>query len=83
MRTTKTRNAHVGDAILNMEDNTNPAGRCGRQTGAYMGVVDGSTPYGDIIGAGPEADFPHAPDGRCRLQSPFAVDQRVHQRRIG
>ncbi len=27
----------------------------------YMGVLDGSTPYGDILGAGPVADFKNPP----------------------
>ncbi|MGA2224009.1 MAG: TIGR03768 family metallophosphoesterase [Syntrophobacteraceae bacterium] len=31
------------------------------ERGYYMGVVDGSTPYGDIIGAGPEGNFPKPP----------------------
>jgi metallophosphoesterase (TIGR03768 family) len=57
----KTRNAHVGSAILNMEDTLqfSPATLAG--TGAYMGVIDGSTPYGDLWGGGPEADFKRPP----------------------
>ena len=31
------------------------------ETGVYMGVVDGSTPYGNVIGAGPEKNFPVPP----------------------
>jgi len=31
------------------------------QRGYYMGVVDGSTPYGDIINAGPEGNYPKPP----------------------
>jgi metallophosphoesterase (TIGR03768 family) len=31
------------------------------KTEAYMGVVDGSTPYGDVIKAGPEGNFPVPP----------------------
>lgn len=57
----KTRQAHVGSTILNMENNPNPSGGGIYRTGAYMGVVDGSTPYGDIIGAGPEEWFPTPP----------------------
>ena len=56
---TKTRNAHIGSAILNIEDN--PTKSVIDSTGAYMGVVDGSTIYGDIYGAGPEADFTTPP----------------------
>jgi hypothetical protein len=44
---TKTRNAHIGSAILNIEDN--PTKSVIDSTGAYMGVVDGTTIYGDII----------------------------------
>jgi hypothetical protein len=44
-----------------MEDNTNPAADAVDNTGAYMGVLDGSTVYGDLTGAGPEADFPVPP----------------------
>ena len=56
---TKTRNAHIGRSILNIEDN--PGHPLLDSTGAYMGVVDGSTMYGNIIGAGPEADFHKVP----------------------
>jgi metallophosphoesterase (TIGR03768 family) len=52
--------AHVADTILNMENNFNDW-HAVNGTGFYMGVVDGSTPYGDIIGAGPEANFPIPP----------------------
>lgn len=56
----KTRKAHVSDTILNMEDNTNPAADAVDGYGAYMGVINGATPYGDLWGAGPVADF-HTP----------------------
>ncbi len=56
---TKTRDAHIGGNILNIEAS------CGRpnldSTGDYMGVVDGSTIYGDIIGDGPAGDFSTPP----------------------
>jgi hypothetical protein len=48
---------HVGDSILNMSDSPDPASDGINGSGFYMGVVDGSTPYGDIIGAGPENSF--------------------------
>jgi metallophosphoesterase (TIGR03768 family) len=57
----KTRSAHVGSTILNMSPEANPAAGGVDSTGAYMGVVDGSTPYGDIVGSGPEAYFPTPP----------------------
>lgn len=57
----KTRQAHIGNTILNMKDDTDPASGAVNLTGTYMGVVDGSTPYGDIVGAGPEANFPTPP----------------------
>jgi metallophosphoesterase (TIGR03768 family) len=56
---TKTMNAHVGDTIINMALGGSQAAVDG--TGYYMGVVDGSTPYGTIIGAGSEAYFPSPP----------------------
>jgi metallophosphoesterase (TIGR03768 family) len=52
--------AHVGNTILNEGIDPNPITAL-NETGFYMGVVDGSTPYGDIIKAGPEADFPNPP----------------------
>ena len=52
--------AHVGSTILNM--GTDPSAPVAlNKTGFYMGVVDGTTPYGDIIGAGPEAAFAITP----------------------
>jgi metallophosphoesterase (TIGR03768 family) len=57
---TKTQSAHVGGTILNMGDN--PASPTAvDDTGYYMGVVDGTTVYGNIYGAGPEAEFPTPP----------------------
>jgi metallophosphoesterase (TIGR03768 family) len=38
----------VGDVLLNPRNMSNPD--------YYMGVLDGSTPYGDIVGAGPVGD---------------------------
>ncbi len=58
---TKLRNAHVGDTILNISDDGEPPPEAIQQKGAYMGVLDGSTAYGDIWGAGPEADFDTPP----------------------
>jgi metallophosphoesterase (TIGR03768 family) len=58
---TKTQNAHVGDTILNISDEGAPPPEAIQQKGAYMGVLDGRTPYGDLAGAGPEADFPNPP----------------------
>jgi metallophosphoesterase (TIGR03768 family) len=57
----KLQRAHVGTAILDIDRNilTNP--NYINETGTYMGVVDGSTPYGNIIGAGPEKNFPAPP----------------------
>jgi metallophosphoesterase (TIGR03768 family) len=56
----KIRAAHVGTEILNMGDiMQDPRGA--DSTGYYVGVVDGSTPYGDVIGVGPEAAFPAPP----------------------
>ncbi len=59
----KSLSAHIGTFILNADevagDQPTYAGIHG--TGYYMGVVDGSTPYGDIIGAGPEDLFSTPP----------------------
>lgn len=52
--------AHVGDTVLNIGQDPNPITAVNK-TGLYMGVVDGSTPYGDIIKSGPEANFPNPP----------------------
>ncbi len=58
---TKTQSAHVGDTILNISDQGDPPPESIQQKGAYMGVLNGTTPYGDIWGAGPEADFDTPP----------------------
>lgn len=61
--TAKTQAAHIGATILNANENTvaAPSAAAMAGTGFYMGVVDGSTPYGDLIGAGPEALFSTPP----------------------
>ncbi|MFA5246885.1 MAG: TIGR03768 family metallophosphoesterase [Candidatus Micrarchaeia archaeon] len=52
--------AMVGDKILNMGNAiSDPIGVKSR--GFYMGAVDGSTPYGNIIGAGLVKDFAQPP----------------------
>ena len=57
----KTLSAHVGSEVMTCSTNC-PTTYAGiRETGFYMGVVDGSTFYGDIIKAGPAADFPAPP----------------------
>jgi metallophosphoesterase (TIGR03768 family) len=58
---TKTQNAHVGDTIINISDNGAPPPEAIQQKGAYMGVLNGLTPYGDMWGGGPEADFDTPP----------------------
>ena len=57
----KLQRAHVGKAILDINSNILADPNYINETGAYMGVVDGSTPYGNIIGAGPEKNFPVPP----------------------
>lgn len=51
----------VGEEIINLSYDmfTNPLGLDAR--GYYMGSLDGSTPYGDVIGVGPVADFTTPP----------------------
>jgi hypothetical protein len=56
----KTLTAHIGSTILNMEDSLKFSAATLAGTGAYMGVINGATLYGDLWGAGPEADF-HTP----------------------
>ena len=56
----KTMQAHVGSTIFNM--GTDPSAVVAlNKTGFSMGVVDGTTAYGTIFGAGPEAGFPTPP----------------------
>ncbi len=59
---TKTLAAHVGNTVINI--GTVAGGNLNlldpnfiNTTGDYMGVVDGSTPLGNVIGAGPTANF--------------------------
>jgi metallophosphoesterase (TIGR03768 family) len=54
------RRSLVGEEIVNLGNLfADPRGLDSR--GFYMGAIDGSTPYGDIIGAGPAKDFPTPP----------------------
>lgn len=53
------RQVFVGDEILKMGDIFIPGGINKRDF--YMGVLDGGTPYGDIIGAGPVGEFTTPP----------------------
>ena len=54
------KSALTGNTILNQGNIfTDPTGIKSR--GYYMGAIDGRTPYGDIIGAGPVADFKTPP----------------------
>jgi metallophosphoesterase (TIGR03768 family) len=55
--TAKSQAAHVSNTIIDTGIGSNHV-QALAQTGYYMGVVNGLTPYGDIYGAGPEADFP-------------------------
>ncbi len=55
----KFQKAHVGSQIMSFGPRTDPDAL--HETGFYLGVVDGYTPEGKVIGAGKEADFPTAP----------------------
>ncbi len=62
---TKLLNAHIGTEILNINmysiyQATLPTWSID-QTGYYMGVVDGETPYGNVIKSGPVANFSTPP----------------------
>ncbi|MDR7867935.1 MAG: TIGR03768 family metallophosphoesterase [Sporomusaceae bacterium] len=50
----------VGESILNIDEQIT-SDKILDTRGYYMGVVDGSTPYGDVIKAGPQADFATPP----------------------
>ena len=55
------KNAMTGNASLDM-GNVFSLDHLGLQSrGFYMGAINGSTPYGDIIGAGPVSNFSSAP----------------------
>ncbi len=58
---TKTRDAHIAGTILNMGYDPGDPAAAINETGYYMGVVNGLRIYGDIFGAGPEADFTEPP----------------------
>ncbi len=57
----KTMQAHTGNTVIDMASNPASATDALMGTGLYMGVVDGSTPYGDVVKGGPEALFPTPP----------------------
>ncbi len=63
----KTQAAHVGDTVINMKLGLSDPNFI-NETGVYMGVVDGSTPYGDVVGAGPEGELPNAAGGHRRRE---------------
>ena len=46
----------------------------------YMGVFDGSTPYGDIIKAGPVGNFSSTPKDCSRSGPPFTFENGVDDR---
>jgi metallophosphoesterase (TIGR03768 family) len=53
----KTLQAHIGNTVLNMVNNPDPSAGGVNGTGTYMGVIDGTTPYGDVIKGGPQGNF--------------------------
>jgi metallophosphoesterase (TIGR03768 family) len=57
----KTLQAHVGSDILNMGYDYPRDPQFYNGTGTYMGVIDGTTPYGDLIKAGPVGLFSTPP----------------------
>ncbi|WP_224981678.1 TIGR03768 family metallophosphoesterase [Geomonas agri] len=56
----KTRLAHIGNTVLNLELGPPSAGGVYR-SGPYMGVVDGSDPLGRVILSGPQENFATPP----------------------
>ncbi len=76
----KTLSARISSAVINFENSPIPSAAALQGTGCYMGVVDGTTPYGDIIKAGPEGRFPTPPTvaadpDRRSLASPGSATQ--------
>lgn len=58
------RKTLIGDQIINLGDVfTDVKGIDSR--GFYMGAIDGGTPYGDLIGVGPEKNFATPPKVRA------------------
>lgn len=57
----KTLQAHTGDTVINMSSDYPADPQFYNKTGVYMGVIDGSTPYGDLIKAGPQEWFSTPP----------------------
>ncbi len=57
----KTMQAHIGNTVLNMSDSPTPTPDGVNGSGAYMGVVDGTKPYGDVIKSGPQELYPTPP----------------------
>lgn len=55
----KFQKAHVGSQIMSFGPMKDP--NAVYETGFYLGVVDGNTPEGKVIGAGKETDFQTAP----------------------
>ena len=58
--TEKVRAAQVGSEVLNMDPNPFKP-NASEGTGVYVGVVDGATPYGDVIKGGPTGSFATPP----------------------
>ena len=56
----KLQAAPIADTVLNIGPNLFQAYNADA-TGVYVGVVDGTTPYGDVIKGGPVADFAAPP----------------------
>lgn len=57
----KTLAVHIGDTVLNMANDPTPTPTGVYGHGVYGGVVDGSTPLGDVIKDGLEELFPTPP----------------------
>jgi metallophosphoesterase (TIGR03768 family) len=53
----KTMQAHIGSEVINIANTPVIAPGNIAATGAYMGVVDGSSSYGNVIDAGPQENF--------------------------
>lgn len=55
------KHAMTGNVLLDIGNVLNPDHLGVKSRGFYMGAIDGKTPNGDIIGAGPVADFKTPP----------------------
>ena len=74
------RSILVGNTVMDMgfDDSVTPPFPTFDARGYYMGVIDGKTEYGNIIGAGPMPGTMATPDHSCRPEPPCPHYRDVH-----